>query len=159
MGAGVIIGIGLDIVETTRFARALGSTEEGFAGRVFTARELMACASRADRVQALAARFAAKEACLKALGAGILESALHEVEIVSMQSGAPQLRLAGALAARARGRGARRAHVSLTHQPGVAAAVVILEGTRTRTADRPPRRGEGRGAATVTLETVSSGTW
>ncbi|HEY3219874.1 MAG TPA: holo-ACP synthase [Gemmatimonadales bacterium] len=148
----MIIGIGLDIVETERFARALGSAEGRFAERVFTTRELVACESRADRIQALAARFAAKEACLKALGAGILESALHDVEILSTQSGAPQLRLAGALAERARDCGARSAHVSLTHQPGLAAAVVILEG-------RPARRREGRGAATWTLETVSSGTW
>ena len=154
----MIVGIGVDIVETERFARALGSAE-GFAERVFTAREVAACASRADRIQALAARFAAKEACLKALGAGILESALHEVEISSTQSGAPQLRLAGALAERARGRGVRSAHVSLTHQPGLAAAVVILEGTRRRAASRPGRRRGGRGAETWTLETVSSGTW
>jgi len=126
----VIIGIGLDIVETTRFARALGSTEEGFAGRVFTARELMACASRADRVQALAARFAAKEACLKALRAGIRQGALRQVELVSAPGGAPEIRLLGALVEQARESGVRTAHVSLSHQQGFAAAVVILEGTR-----------------------------
>ncbi len=157
----MIVGIGLDIVETERFARALGPAEgQGrFVERVFTARELAACANRADRIQALAARFAAKEACLKALGSGLLESALHEVEISSMQSGAPQLRLAGDLAERARGRGVRSAHISLTHQPGLAAAVVILEGTLTRTASRPARHRGGRGVATWTLETVASGTW
>ncbi|HEV8304150.1 MAG TPA: holo-ACP synthase [Gemmatimonadales bacterium] len=162
----MIAGIGLDIVETERFAHALGSLEglrKGggghFAERVFTPRELEACATRADRIQALAARFAAKEACLKALGSGLLGSALHDVEILSSRSGAPQLRLTGALAERARARGVRSAHVSLTHQPGLAAAVVILEGTRMRAASRPPRRRGGRGAARWTLETVSSGTW
>src|ERR1044071_6847507 len=106
----MIVGIGLDVVETERFARALGSAEARFAERVFTAGELAACASRADRIQALAARFAAKEACLKALGSGLLESALHDVEILSTRSGAPELRLVGALAERARDRGARSAH-------------------------------------------------
>jgi len=148
----VIVGIGLDIVPTERLARAL----EGFQERVFTAAELAACAGRVDRTQALAARFAAKEACFKALGAGVLEGALHEVEVVSAEGGAPQLRLAGALARRARARGVSHAHVSLTHEPGLAAAVVILESAspRRRAPAPPARRPE-----TWTLETVSSGTW
>jgi holo-[acyl-carrier protein] synthase len=100
-------------------------------------------------MQALAARFAAKEACFKALGAGVLEGALHQVEIVSADGGAPQLRLTGALARRARERGVAHAYVSLTHEPGLAAAVVILEGAS-------PRR---RATKTWALETVSSGTW
>lgn len=140
----MIVGIGLDVVPTERLARAL----EGFQERVFTAAELAACARRADRTQALAARFAAKEACFKALGVGILEGALQQVEIVSANGGAPQLRLAGPLARRARARGVSHAHVSLTHEPGLAAAVVILESTSPR-----------RTSKTWTLETVSSGTW
>jgi holo-[acyl-carrier protein] synthase len=149
----MVVGIGLDIVETERLERALpaqGRVEE----RVFTARELAACGSRGDRIQALAARFAAKEACLKALGTGILEGTLREVEIVVGKAGAPQLRLTGGLAARARRRGVRNAHVSLTHEPGLAAAVVILEGAASRAS-----RQRGRAATTLNLETHSSGTW
>jgi len=147
----VIIGIGIDIVETERLARALAAAGQ-FQDRVFTAGELAACADRGDRIQALAARFAAKEACLKALGAGILEGGLQQVEVVSAARGAPHLRLTGALAERAR---RRHAHVSLTHEPGFAAAVVLLEGTRTRAA-RPARR---RDAGAWTLETLLNGTW
>ncbi len=150
----MVIGIGIDIVETERLARALAAPGR-FQDRVFTAGELAACADRGDRTQALAARFAAKEACLKALGAGILEGGLRQVEIVSDARGAPQLRLAGTLAERARRCGVRHAHVSLTHEPGFAAAVVILEGTRTRAA-RPARR---RDAGAWTLETLLNGTW
>jgi len=150
----MVVGIGLDIVDTGRLGRALDGPG-GFAERVFTAAELAACASRADRVQALAARFAAKEACLKALGAGILEGGLRQVEIVSDARGAPRLRLTGTLAERAGRCGVRHAHVSLTHEPSFAAAVVILEGTKTRAA-RPARR---RDAGAWTLETLLSGTW
>ena len=151
----MVVGIGLDIVDTDRLGRALDGPG-AFAERVFTAAELAACASRADRVQSLAARFAAKEACLKALGVGILEAALRQVEIVSGAAGAPQLRLTGTLGARAQSRGVRNAHVSLTHEPGLAAAVVILEGIRVRALSRPKGR---RVAGAWTVETLLSGTW
>ena len=150
----MIIGIGIDIVETERLVRALAAPGQ-FQDRVFTAGELAACADRGDRIQALAARFAAKEACLKALGAGILEGGLQHVEVVSTARGAPHLRLTGTLAERARRRGVCHAHVSLTHEPGFAAAVVLLEGTKTRSA-RPARR---RDAGAWTLETLLNGTW
>ena len=151
----MVVGIGLDIVDTDRLSRAL-DCPGGLAERVFTAAELASCASRADRVQALAARFAAKEACLKALGVGILEAALRQVEIVSGAAGAPQLRLTGTLGARAEIRGVRNAHVSLTHEPGLAAAVVILEGIRVHAPSRPKGR---RVAGAWTVETLLSGTW
>ena len=98
---------------------------------MFTAAERNECAGRVDRELALAARFAAKEACLKALGTGWSEGAAFlQVEVVSAGpgGGAPSLRLSGAAAELARERGVRRVHVSLSHQPGIAAAAVILEG-------------------------------
>jgi len=151
----MILGIGLDIVSTERLARALSAPGD-FQERIFTSGELAACVDRSDRVQALAARFAAKEACLKALGVGVLEAALRQVEIASDSTGAPQLRLAGALGACARNRGVRNAHVSLTHEPGLAAAVVILEGIKMPVASPPPRR---RDAGAWTLETLLYGSW
>src|SRR6267378_2434849 len=124
----MIVGIGLDVVETERWGLAL----EGIQDQVFTPAELAACADRADRIEALAARFAAKEACIKALNAGIREGALRQVEIVSRPGQAPRVRLMGALLARARERRVRTAHISLTHQQNFAAAMVILEAPRTR---------------------------
>ncbi|HYU37203.1 MAG TPA: holo-ACP synthase [Gemmatimonadales bacterium] len=148
----MIVGIGIDIVEPERLSRVLDSVPE----RVFTARELAACADRVDRLDALAARFAAKEACLKALGTGLFEGALRQVEIVAGAGGTPQLRVSGALAQRAFERRVRKAHVSLTHERGVAAAVVILEGTRTAASSRSARRPSRAG---LRLATVSSDTW
>ena len=128
----MILGVGIDIVDIERWARSL----ERIQHEIFTSRELADCADRVDRVEALAARFAAKEAYLKALNTGIAGGALRQIEIVSDPGNAPRIRLAGALATRARKSVVRRAHVSLSHQQGFAAAVVILEGTRHRARSR-----------------------
>jgi holo-[acyl-carrier protein] synthase len=97
--------------------------------RVFTTAERAACAERADRAQAFAARFAAKEACLKALGTGWGEGVSFEhVEVVGVEGGRPELRLTGPAAERAKALGVRRVHVTLSHERDIAAAVVVLEG-------------------------------
>ncbi len=129
----MILGVGIDIVDIERWARSLDRIQH----EIFTSQELADCADRVDRVDALAARFAAKEAYLKALNTGIAGGALRQIEIVSGPGSAPRIRLAGALATRARKSVVRRAHVSLSHQQGFAAAVVILEGTRQRARSRP----------------------
>ena len=117
-----VVGVGIDVVDISRFGDALRRTP-GLVDRLFTAAE----ASRP--LASLAARFAAKEACLKALGTGRSQgiSFLH-VEVVRTDGGAPVVHLSGPAADRARDQGVRRVHVSLTHQPGIAAAAVILEG-------------------------------
>ena len=124
----MLIGVGIDLVEVARLARALERTPR-LAGRVFTRREIVACEGRADRLQALAARFAAKEACLKALGTGWSAGlSFDAVEVLRERGSPPRLELHGRVAARAAELGVLRVHVSLTHQPGVAGAVVLLEG-------------------------------
>jgi holo-[acyl-carrier protein] synthase len=125
----MILGIGFDLLEVARMARALGERDSRFAARVFTESELTDCADRVDRAQALAARFAAKEACLKALGTGWAQGlSFQQVEVLKAEGGRPELRLMGAAKARADALGVLRAHVSLTHQRGMAGAVVVLEG-------------------------------
>ena len=124
----MIVGIGLDMVETARLDRALSMYGTRFEERVYTPAERAACRGRADRVQALAGRFAAKEACLKALGTGWSGGlSFKQVEVKGGAGGRPELRLTGKAAERARELGARTFHVSLTHQPGIAAAMVVLE--------------------------------
>lgn len=125
----MIVGVGIDLVETARMARAVEEHGERLEARIFTPAERADCAGRVDRVQALAARFAAKEACLKALGTGWARGlSFRQVEVVRDGEGRPSLLLAGLAASRAHEMGVRRIHVSLTHQPGAAAAVVVLEG-------------------------------
>lgn len=124
----MIVGLGIDVVEVARLASALRRHGDHFVSRVFTEGERAACDPRADRVLALAARFAAKEACLKALGTGWAEGlGFRDVEVVREGNQPPRLVLHREAARRAEALGVIRSHVSLTHQPGLAAAVVVLE--------------------------------
>ena len=115
-----IVGVGIDVVDVERFGVSLERTP-GLRSRLFTPGE----SGRA--LASLAARFAAKEAIAKALGApGGL--AWHDAEIVSEESGRPRFELSGTVAARAAELGATSVHVSLSHDAGIASAVVVLEG-------------------------------
>jgi len=123
------IGVGIDVVAIDRIARALDEHGGRFERRVFTQGEIDDCSGRVDRILALAARFAAKEACLKALGTGWSSGlGFRDVEVERDAAGPPRLRLHGAAAERASEIGATRFHLSLTHEATVAAAVVVLEG-------------------------------
>jgi len=125
----VIVGLGMDVVEIARIRRILGGPRgraERFLSRCFTQRERAYCEGTRDREARYAVRFAAKEAASKALGAptGI---GWHDVEVLR-SGGAPSLLLAGVAAAAAKRLMARRILVTLTHDAGIAAATVVLEG-------------------------------
>ncbi|MCG7206385.1 MULTISPECIES: holo-ACP synthase [Streptomyces] len=121
-----IIGVGIDVAEIDRFRESLARTP-GLAGRLFLERELFLPSGERRGVASLAARFAAKEALAKALGAppGLLWT---DAEVVVEDSGRPRLRVRGSVAACAAELGVRSWHVSLSHDAGVASAVVIAEG-------------------------------
>jgi holo-[acyl-carrier protein] synthase len=126
-----ILGIGLDLVEVARVRASVRRSGERFAKRVFTPDEIAYCAGRARKFEHLAARFAAKEAMLKALGTGITGwASMQEVEVVHDAVGRPELRLRGGVLRHARALGVTAAHLSISHTEGVAAAVVVLEGGR-----------------------------
>lgn len=114
-----VLGVGIDVVDIDRFAESLERTP-GLRERLFTPDE----AGRS--VASLAARFAAKEAIAKALGAPV-GMAWHDAEVVSEASGRPRLDIRGTVAARAEALGVVSVHLSLSHDAGVASAVVILE--------------------------------
>ena len=115
-----IIGVGIDVVDIERFGQSLDRTP-GLSERLFTPLE------RTRPLASLAARFAAKEAVAKALGApGDMH--WHDAEVVSEDSGRPLLELRGTVLARASDLGATSVHLSLSHDAGIASAVVVLEG-------------------------------
>ncbi len=119
-----IYGIGVDLVETKRIARAL--TQEGFVERCFTAAEAAYCGAHARSAQSYAARWAAKEAVAKAFGTGIgAAMSLTEIEVVPLPSGQPRIVLNGNAARHAAAVGVREIHLSLTHTEQYAAAYVI----------------------------------
>jgi holo-[acyl-carrier protein] synthase len=114
-----VIGVGVDVVDVARFERSLERTP-GLANRIFTVAE------RGLPPASLAARFAAKEALAKALGAPRgLE--WQDAEVVADTDGRPALRLAGTVADAATAAGATRWHLSLSHDAGVAVAMVVAE--------------------------------
>lgn len=118
----MIIGVGIDVVDIARFEQALARTP-GMAVRLFTEGE------RILPAHSLAARFAAKEALAKALGAprGLLWT---DAEIVASPAGRPHLKVSGTVAAAAAESGVTNWHLSLSHDAGIASAVVIAEGDK-----------------------------
>ena len=130
-GTGAIVGVGVDAVDVARFRRVLDRRPR-FAQRCFTASEQADATGSADVAQSLAARFAAKEAVMKALGTGIGGFALTDVEVCRTTGkgatrNAPYLRLHGTAAVLAGAQGAGTFHLSLTHTDGVAIAFVVAE--------------------------------
>ena len=123
-----IRGLGTDLVEIDRFRLAL-QRRAALPDRLFTDGEQRYAYEHHDPVSRLAVRFGAKEAVMKALGAGLGSFAFRDVEVVrDDDSGAPSLALHGAAAALAEARGVRAWHVSLTHTDTTAMAVVLALG-------------------------------
>ncbi|MFE5515041.1 MULTISPECIES: holo-ACP synthase [unclassified Streptomyces] len=122
----MIIGVGIDVAEIDRFAASIERTP-GLLDRLFVEDELLLPSGERRGVASLAVRFAAKEALAKALGApaGLLWT---DAEVYVEETGQPRLRVRGSVEARAVELGVRHWHVSLSHDAGVASAVVIAEG-------------------------------
>ncbi|HVL92133.1 MAG TPA: holo-ACP synthase [Acidimicrobiales bacterium] len=118
-----MIGIGIDAVDVDRFRRALARSP-GLEGRLFTSGEQADGRRSRDAAPRLAARFAAKEATMKALGVGLGAFGFHDVEVRTAPSGAPSLAVSGAAAALATRLGVSGFRVSLTHTDHLAGAVV-----------------------------------
>jgi holo-[acyl-carrier protein] synthase len=119
------VGIGVDVVEVARMERFLATAEHHAAG-VFTRQELESCAALHRRAEHLAARFAAKEAVLKAIGTGLgARMRWTDVEVLHDVSGRPKARLHGEVAAAAARRGLGEVTISLSHSAGVAIASAI----------------------------------
>jgi holo-[acyl-carrier protein] synthase len=115
----VIVGIGVDVVEVARLAAALDRTP-ALLDRLFTAGE-----QEVQKLESLAARFAAKEAVAKVLGAPGLPWV--EAEVVSASNGKPSLLLHGSVARAAAAQGISHWHLSLSHDGGMATAFVVAE--------------------------------
>lgn len=115
----MILGVGIDVVDIDRFEEAMARTPS-LRERLFTAQE------RERPLNSLAARFAAKEALAKALGAPT-GMAWHDAEVRNEHTGDPQFELRGSVLARANDLGVANVHVSLSHDAGIASAMVVLE--------------------------------
>jgi holo-[acyl-carrier protein] synthase len=125
----LVLGVGIDVVEIARVRRLMARWQDRFLRRVFTDDELAYALARHDPAEHLAARFAAKEATLKALGTGLsMGVRWREMEVRRARGQPPTLALSGRTAAVGEARGVRRLHVSLSHDAGLAVAYVLAEG-------------------------------
>lgn len=119
-GVGMIIGVGIDVVDIARFSHTLTRSPR-LLERLFAAEE------RDLRLPSLAARFAAKEALAKALGAPV-GLRWTDATVVRDDDGRPALHVQGTVAARTAALGVEHLHLSLSHDAGIASAMVIAEG-------------------------------
>jgi holo-[acyl-carrier protein] synthase len=115
-----VVGIGVDLVDVDRVKQILGR-RHSFVERVFTPGEIAYCQRQASPAECYAARWAAREACRKALG-GIRSMRWHDVRVERASSGAPSIVLGGSSLARAEALGVSQVLVALTHERRMAAA-------------------------------------
>ena len=124
----MILGSGVDLCEVPRIEAAIARYGSRFLERIFTAREIAYADRKANRFERYAARFAAKEAGMKALGTGWHGGiAWRDFEVVNLPSGRPTLNFHGRAAEIAAKLGVRHVALSLTHTREQALAMVILE--------------------------------
>jgi holo-[acyl-carrier protein] synthase len=124
----MIVGLGLDIAEIDRIEAAINRHGAAFLERLFTPAEVSYCERHKNRFERYAARFAAKEAAMKALGTGWSRGVRwRDIEVAREPSGKPMLRLAGAAREIADGLGVKNISLSITHSGNLALAQVIFE--------------------------------
>lgn len=122
----MILGIGIDMIEVKRIAESINRLD--FKQKVFSAHEINYCETKINKAESYAARFAAKEAFLKALGTGWRGGvAFNEVEIINDELGKPIINLIGETAKIYHSNNIKTIHVSLSHVKEMAIATVILE--------------------------------
>lgn len=122
----MIIGIGVDIIETKRIAESLG--KEGFLKRVYTEEEIKMLQKRKMNAQTAAGNFAAKEAVMKAFGMGMDKLSWTDIEVLREESGAPNVNLYGAAKEAYEKLKCKGIHISLSNLKSMALAQVVLEG-------------------------------
>lgn len=123
----MIVGIGIDIIEVERVKNKI-ERNSGFKEKVFSQQEIAFCESKSNKAENYAARFAAKEAFLKATGFGLtLSYQLSEIEIVNDPLGKPSINLNGTFRTKATENNWNKIHLSFSHLQAIAAAVVIIE--------------------------------
>jgi len=123
----MIIGVGIDMIEVDRVTEKI-SKDQGFREKIFSVNEILFCESKVNSGENYAARFAAKEAFLKASGQGLaLGYNLSDIEVISDTSGKPSLVLNGSFKQMACERSWNKIYVSLSHLKSMACAVVVIE--------------------------------
>ena len=128
----MILGVGSDLTDIRRIERAINRFEKRFLDRIFTPAEQARAEARPGRINTYAKRFAAKEACAKALGGGLWRGvSFTDIEVMNLKGGKPRIDLYGAARTQLEalcpeGRGAR-IHMTMSDEPPYAQAFVVIE--------------------------------
>lgn len=139
----MVVGIGVDLVETARIAENIEQHGDRFIRRLYTPAEIAYCEKFKGKAERYAARFAAKEAAFKALGTGWREGVRWlDVEVVNLPSGKPELLLHGRAGEIARALGVARTSISISHADEYAVVQVVFEAEGSGAGDLPKMDGE-----------------
>jgi holo-[acyl-carrier protein] synthase len=123
----MIVGIGIDLTDIGKISESIRT--DVFLRKVFTPTEIEDCLKSGNPAERFAGKFAAKEACMKALGHGIRQEVwFTQIEVMNDENGAPGIRANGNAEKLMIAKKVEKVHVSITHTNGIAAAVLILEG-------------------------------
>ncbi|MGM0601869.1 MAG: holo-ACP synthase [Bacillota bacterium] len=124
----MIIGTGVDIVENQRIERLIKKYGDRFIEKIFLNEEIAYCRGKSKNTGCFAARYAAKEAALKALGTGLRNNSWHDIRIIHSSLGRPEMILKGNAGKLAAEKNVKNIFVSISHEKNYSIAQVILEG-------------------------------
>lgn len=124
----MILGTGIDIVKNERIKRLIEKYGEKFLNKIFTKAEIEYCSSKNDSVNSFSARYAGKEALLKALGTGMRNNSWQEIEILNNKLGKPEVELFAKTEKYAKKIGLNSIFISISHEKEYSIAQVIVEG-------------------------------
>ncbi|MFW5749745.1 MAG: holo-ACP synthase [Halanaerobium sp.] len=124
----MIVGTGIDIIKNSRIKRLKEKYEERFLKKIYTEAEIEYCQQKKNSAPSFAARFAAKEAVLKALGTGMRNNSWQDIEILNNNLGKPEVKLVGSTADRAEELGVSSIFISISHERDYSIAQIIMEG-------------------------------
>lgn len=126
----MILGNGIDLVKNQRIAALIDKYEEHFLNKIYTKNEIKYCRSKSNASVSFAARFAAKEAMLKALGTGMRNNSWKEIEVINNKLGKPEITLSGKTEALAESKNIKSIFLSISHEKKYSIAQIILEGDK-----------------------------
>ncbi|PTW00524.1 holo-[acyl-carrier-protein] synthase [Halanaerobium saccharolyticum] len=124
----MILGTGIDLVKNSRIKDLIEKYEDRFLKKIYTEAEIRYCQQKINSAPPFAARFAAKEAVLKALGTGMRNNSWQDIEVLNDKLGKPEVKLSGSTAVRAQELGVSSIFISISHEKDFSIAQVVMEG-------------------------------
>lgn len=126
----MILGNGIDLVKNQRIAALIDKYGDHFLNKIYTENEIKYCRNKSAAAVSFAARFAAKEALLKALGTGMRKNSWKDIEVINNELGKPEIILSGKTEVLAESKNVKSIFLSMSHEKKYSIAQIILEGEK-----------------------------